>query len=333
MEVSKSAIDLIIRNALLKNQKMIGVGIHGGGEPTLAWEELQGCVEYGRSQASKKDLKINLSIATNGIIGEERLNWIMQNFSSVNLSFDGPEEIQNNQRPMAKGGGSFHKIMETVGRLNERKFPYGLRATITDRSVRYMDKIVGFLGQNCKVKSIHLEPTFNCGRCVYTGIDSPSPDEFIDGFRKAKEIAEGLGISLFYSGARLHTITNSFCKASGESFCVIPQGDVTSCYEVCSKDDPRSDMFFFGKYDERIGEFIFFEDKLAYLKKRTVTNIPFCEDCFCKYHCAGDCLAKASSGKDLTTINNKDRCQINQTLTLDQILKILQPEKEASIHR
>jgi len=323
-EIAKSAIDLIINNALSKNQKGIGVGFHGGGEPTLAWQTLVKCVEYTKRKTLATGLKINFSIASNGVISAKRLDWIMDNFTSLNLSLDGTEDIQNYHRPLVNGKGSYDKVIETVNKMNDRKFPYGVRATVTARSVAYLDKYVEFFGTMCKMRTIHFEPSFSCGRCLYTGTEAPSPDEFIAGYRKAQKVAEKLGISIFYSGARLNTITRIFCKASGDSFCVTPQGDVTSCYEVCSKDDPRSEVFFYGKYDDEKKAFVINEKKLAYLGKRTINNIPHCENCFCKYHCAGDCLAKASDGKDLMSIINTNRCEINQALTLDGIINILE---------
>lgn len=323
LEIARSAIDFIIRNALTKKQKGFGVGFHGGGEPPLAWRTLTGSVEYAKKRAKEAGMKINFSIATNGVMAKEKLDYIMGNFTGLSLSFDGTEDIQNRQRPLRGGKGSFNGVMGTIKRLNEKKFPYSIRSTITDGSVRYMDKIVEFIGNNCKIKRIHFEPVFACGRCFHTGVGSPSAEEFIEGFRNAQEVAERIGIPIIYSGARVDTITTSFCKASGNSFCVTPLGNVTSCYEVCSKDDPRSEIFFYGKWDSSKKQFILFKEKLTYLRKRTVNNIPYCEDCFCKYHCAGDCLAKASKGKDLMCITNSARCQINQTLTLDQIVKIL----------
>lgn len=168
----------------------------------------------------------------------------MDNFSEISLSFDGPEDIQNYNRPLVGGKGSFARVLETIKRLDERSFPYGIRTTVTNMSAGYMDKIVDFLGRTCKTKRIHFEPVFSCGRCNYTKIDSPSANDFIEGFRKAQEVADNCGISLFYSVSRLDTITIRFCRVSDDSFCVTQDGDVTSCYEVCSKDDPRSKTFF-----------------------------------------------------------------------------------------
>jgi uncharacterized protein len=322
LSIAKSAIDFIAHNALLRGQKSIGVGFHGGGEPTLAWSVLVGCVEYAKKKAAGLGLKANFSLATNGVISEKRIAWIMDNFSGLNLSLDGPEEIQNHHRPLANGRGSFSRVMKNVKMMNDRNFPYGIRSTVTARSVAHLDRITDFFGRACRARVVHFEPTFACGRCLCTGIEAPSAGEFIEGFRKARIVAEKLGISIYYSGARLNTITTVFCKAPGDSFCVTPRGDVTSCYEVCSRDDPRSEVFFYGKYDNKKKAFMFSEKKLAYLRERTINNIPYCEDCFCKYHCAGDCLSKASDGIDLMSIKNPARCKINQALTLDNIVRI-----------
>lgn len=322
-DVCKSAIDFIINNAILKKQKHFGIGFHGGGEPTLAWQSLRSCVEYARNQANKNKLKANFSIASNGVLNKEKIVWIIKNFSNISVSLDGPKQIQDYQRPRADGKGSFVQVFETIKTLNNFNFNYAIRSTITNYSLNYIDQIVNFFCENCKKKTIRIEPVFACGRAINSRIDTLDPEKFINGFRKAQKIAEKFGMNINYSGARLQTVTNIFCMAAGHSLCITPDGHVTSCYEVLSKDDPRSEIFFFGYWNKEKRNFIFNQEKLENLRKRVVTNIPQCQDCFCKYHCAGDCLAKAINDKDLFSISNSARCQINQTLTLDQIISKL----------
>ncbi len=63
---------------------------------------------------------------------------------------------------------------------------------------------------------------------------------------------------------------------------------------------------------------------LRTLSELTVRRVPFCRDCFCKYHCAGDCPAKrlaAFSGGMPTRVSG--RCRISQELTKDQIIQSL----------
>ena len=65
------------------------------------------------------------------------------------------------------------------------------------------------------------------------------------------------------------------------------------------------------------------EDKLSRLRSRVVQNIEHCSECFCKYHCAGDCLTRATDGIRLNDVTNHYRCDINQQLTKDQIVELV----------
>lgn len=125
-------------------------------------------------------------------------------------------------------------------------------------------------------------------------------------------------------------LVDSFCKVSSGSFTVVPTGDVTACYEVSYASDPRSERFFFGRYDERVGDFVFDADKLAELSRINVHNIRYCDDCFCRWHCAGDCAAKVLDGIGIDEHRGSVRCSINRTLTLNQIQRRLdwRPEDE-----
>jgi len=330
LNIAKNAIDFVVSNAIFNNQKVVAVSFHGGGEPTMAWQTLKDIVEYAKRISSKEGLILKLGIATNGILSKDKILWIMDNFHTLNLSFDGSENIQNYHRPLSNGEKSFSKVMKTVKRMDKKSFKYGIRVTVTDFSVKYMDKIVDFFCRTCDTKSIHLEPTFSCGRCLSSNINSPSAEQFISGFRKAQKVADRFKATLFYSGARLGIYTTNFCKASGDSFCVTPEGDVTSCYEVCSADDPRSEIFFYGKYNATQKSFDIYEEKRLYLQQRNVKNIEYCKNCFCKFHCAGDCMAKVTDGKNLLEIIDFARCKINRALTLDKIVNILKANSNQS---
>ncbi len=329
--ITKSAIDYIVNNAVNKDEKSIGLGFHGGGEPTLAWDILKKCVEYFHEIRIKENLDFNISIATNGIFSTQKAEWIINNFTGANISLDGIADIQNFQRPMADGSPTFDAVLNTMREMDNKDFNYGIRATITDRSSFGMAEFTEYLGNNTKVKDIHFEPTFICGRCQHTNINAPKPKDFIKGFRDALKVGEKFNIKIKYSGARITALTTRFCQAAGNSFCVTPDGYVTSCYEVCSKDDPRSKTFFFGRYDKYEKQFQINKEKLNKLKNRTVKNIKFCKNCFCKYNCAGDCLTRATNGFDLFKINNPLRCEINQEFTKDQIIKLLCSDYHTSV--
>ena len=82
-------------------------------------------------------------------------------------------------------------------------------------------------------------------------------------------------------------------------------------------------QFFYGRYDAKTGAFAFDEDKLEQLSQLNVRNFPYCSDCFCKWHCAGDCTAKVLDGIEPHAHAGSVRCEVNRALTLDQISRKL----------
>jgi uncharacterized protein len=319
-EEAKAAIDFVIANALLSGRDDFIVGFHGGGEPTLAWPMLRRCVDYAIENGSQNNLKAVIYTATNGILNTTQRKFIIDHLTGINVSFDGPADIQNHNRPFTNGRGSFDQVMQTLKFFDEHNFDYSVRATVTSNSVTRMAETVEFLGSNLpSLKHIHIEPLWLCGRCHTSGEVPPEPELFISSYLEAEKLAMDLGIQLTYSGARLDTLSNRFCGAPGEGFSVIPGGNVTSCFEVCDVQDPRSELFHYGHFDQAAGRYHFDQDKIQKLRGFSVDNLAFCSDCFCKWHCAGDCIAKALQNFTPQGHAGSTRCGINRQITLAQI--------------
>ncbi len=320
-EMAKSAIDLLIVNAKEKKQEEVGITFHGGGEPLYgkSFQLIRQIAEYARKVMPKNNLNYYLAAATNGILSKQQLEWVMANFRRLTISIDGPKEIQDKQRPLKNGQGSFNLVMKTIKRMEEANFPYGIRVTVTKDSCPQLMDIVKFLHTNTSLQSFHIEPLFECGRCETSNTLAPEPSEFAAEMIKALAYARENNFEIFYSGGRLDKVTEHFCGATGSSFCVTPQGDVSSCYEVNKDDDPRKDVFFFGRYNPDNGEYEFDEEKLKFLRTRNVNNIEHCQSCFLKFNCAGDCPAKVALSGDMFDASKNTRCSINQSIGVDAL--------------
>jgi uncharacterized protein len=322
--VAQAAVDLVVENAATLGKESVGVSFHGAGEPTLAWNLLTGVADYARENAAHRKLNCHCGLATNGVLTAEQTDWIIEHIDDVNVSIDGLQGPHDEQRPLKDGKGSFASVWRTVEALSEHGRPFGLRMTITAGNVRQVPEAVRFFCERTKPGTIHIEPVFQCGRCVVESVAGPTCEEFLAVFREAREIADQCGVRLYYSGARYPEVTMVFCQAAGKSFTVTTEGRVTACYEVADEADPRSRLFFYGRYDEASSRFTFDDEMLRTLSELTVRRIPFCQDCFCKYHCAGDCPAKrmaAFSGGMPDRVSS--RCRITQELTKDQIIRVL----------
>ncbi|MGA9350042.1 MAG: radical SAM protein [Anaerolineae bacterium] len=327
-EIAKAAIDFVVQNTLGLGEDRFSVGFHGGGEPTYHWDLLVRCTRYAQKLAKRHHLRLQLSTATSGVLLPSRARWLAENMSGgSSISLDGPPEFQNPQRPIRGGRESFDAVYHTLKLWDSMCFSYGIRATITEESVSHMADIVSFVAAEFKTDKLHFEPLFACGRCRTSKMSAPDPEEFAKHYIEAQERAEEVGINLVYSGARTDELTDSYCGGGRARYLwVTHDGHVTACFEVLEREDPRSDIFFIGRYDPESKSFLFDLERLAPLQKRRVQNLSCCADCIAKWHCAGDCMAKSALAGDLFNPTLLGRCIINQKLTLNYVMSLLAKE-------
>lgn len=63
---------------------------------------------------------------------------------------------------------------------------------------------------------------------------------------------------------------------------------------------------------------------LAGLRRLSVEHKPFCQGCFAKWHCAGDCHHRTLSSSPKGVFRGSERCHITRELTKDLILERIQ---------
>jgi uncharacterized protein len=321
MELAQGAIEALIRCVKKRGMRQITVGFHGGGEPLLHWRWVQAVVAFAEERARAEGLTASFHSATNGVLNERMLEWLRTHFSSLNISFDGLPEVQDRQRPLANGRGSFSFVDRTLRHLDKHNFPYAMRCTVSTHNLGRMEESVEFLARNYKVKSVQMEPLSECGRCATTGDVGPDLGEFAAAFERSRRVAAGHGIRLTYSGCDMHGLRSTFCGAVTDNFAVTPQGYITTCFEVAAPEDPRAGTFFIGRVTEA-GELLMEEGRRSYLRGLKVENLDYCRDCFAKWHCAGDCLTKIGH-TDYAGRRGHPRCQVNRHLLKGEIVAAL----------
>ena len=319
---ARAAVDFIAENVKKKKYDKLNVGFHGNGEPFAAFEVVRECCDYIESIAENNNLKYVISTATNGVMSEDRLDYMTAWISDVNVSSDILPDIQNRQRPMADGSGSFDYVDHTLRRLDKAGIQYGIRATITSDSVIRLREMAAFVKDNYpNCNMLHLEPMFEVGRALETHQATPEPKTFVREYVKAQEELSGTKTRVVYSGERANTLCQCFCSVCSNGFTVTAEGNVTSCYEICTYQDIRAKKYIYGRFDEESGKFIFYNEVMSDLKELQVKNILFCNDCFCKWHCGGDCAAKLLGDKPVAEHAGSERCVINRALTYRQLLQ------------
>ena len=293
-EIGRAAITTTADNCRKRGVKTLSLGFHGGGEPTEAWDELVAFVEFAQAVCREHDLKLEAGIATNGCMSDMKAEWIARHIVNVNISLDGPPDIQRRNRPLRGGGDTSKRIEAFLQRLDRAGVPYGLQSTVTKEDVPRMPEIVRYLVTHAKAKIIKLEPACTCGR--FTGCADEVPDSvaFACAFNEAFDEAARSGAQVAFSGVRPFAgVQSTFCGAFREPFVVTPDGYISACFEVFSANSPFADTFLIGAYDAGSGRFQINDAKLERLRARTVSNLRTCQDCFCKYMCAGDCATRS----------------------------------------
>lgn len=327
-EICKAAIDLVIRNGLSLDVGDCHFAFHGGGEPTTAFPLIRQCVNYARKQSELNGMLCTFSIVTNGILNTNQIEWLATNMNGISVSLDGPPDIQNRQRPMPNGKGSFDFVFNTVKafeRLGAHPF---VRATITNESVGEMREISRFFSENFESDEFQLEPVAVCGRCSKTGYREPTVEDFVNGVESAMEEAAKFGKKAVCSAA-LETFPNlleAYCGVAAPNFAVTPEGIVTACYEVSLPDDPKGEYFYYGRYDFQKREFLFDANKIHQLRHHVIQNIKRCSDCFCRWQCAGDCPVRSSwqFANSTTSKNVNFRCQMTRELVKRRLVTFIE---------
>ncbi len=297
------------------NRKSVNLAIHGGGEATVEFASLKDIVTefYGRARAA--GLQPSVGMGTNGTYHDAVHRWIIENNIGVYISLDGPRAIQNRLRPFRSGQPSYDLVARNLQGLVKAGRRVSVRATITDESVETMEETIE-VAKQLGLAAVHFEPVTLTGRCSTTALAKPDADQFAQNFLRSFLLGLKLDVNVRYSGMRcFEHHYPQFCAACGQNFCVTPDGNITTCYEVLNSTDPAASLFFIGKVDPVQGRVALAQERIEQLQQRVAENMEACRDCFLRYNCAGDCPLKSFrySHRDLYS-PDPYRCRIAQRI-------------------
>jgi uncharacterized protein len=313
-EIARIGIDIVAKNAQTRGLDSFELSFHGGGEPTANWQVLKKSVEYAR----KKPIRSIVSMASNGIMSRAKRRFVAENFDGISLSFDGLPHIQNMQRPTINGKPSFPILEKTIKAFDHSGLAYGIRMTVMPKHINLLVKMVEFVCENTGAGHIQVEPVFPEGRGKNEVWTDKALSIFAEQYPEALSIAQKNSREFFYSGATPDSITNRFCTAAVDALVLLPSGDISSCFEIHSRRHSKADDYIFGKIVK--DKVLISKDKWKSVIARTGNSIEYCQDCFCLYSCAGDCMSKTFSGSSPDLFSPSWRCQINRELSKQKLL-------------
>ena len=295
IEIAKAGVDYFFDTNQSRH-----IRFYGPGEPTQEFSLLRQITEYAKSVSDG----VTVEIQTNGVFGSEIRKWILENVNIVWMSFDGPPDIQNHNRPIKGEYPSSPVIEKNVKWLNENKDNYdlmvGARVTMTDMNIQRQKEMVDYF-YNLGIRYVWTNPLFpSVGTypvcddreklSSYNFDMSKYLDNYIEAYHYAKEMGVFWGSFLmcnFDGEANIH------CRACTPVPHLTPDGYVSACdMVVLGKSAYHMDCFVYGKWDATNKQFQFYQEKIDELQRRNSDMIPHCEHCEARLFCGGYCLGE-----------------------------------------
>jgi len=284
-EAIRSNIDYAIRKSADENKKILRVAFFGG-EPTLQFDAIKNTVDYARLQMrnSGNNTSLKFSITTNGVCSESVLDYMIKNRFNVTVSMDGLPMHQDLQRPLANGTGSSATVERSIKKLFSGNMQPRVRVTVSANSVESLPDIVRYLA-SIGVGAVQFEPVTESGRALRGDtIKRPPKEDYVKYLIKAMQIASEEKIAFEDASlSRLYKPTYYFCNGIGGSCRVVnPDGSISVCVEVNSKDHPANKYFIPRSQEEK-----------SLIEQNGATNLSQkCKECFARYICAGGCPSR-----------------------------------------
>lgn len=276
------------------------IRFYGPGEPTQEFSLMKSITEYARSI----DRNVTAEIQTNGVFGKAVREWMLDNMNIVWMSFDGPPDIQNHNRPIGGIHPSAPVIEDNVRWLNENKGDHklmiGARVTMTDLSIGRQKEMVDYF-VDLGIHYVWTNPLFPSVGTIPVCEDEEKLsnysfclDSYVDNYLEAYHYAKERGI--FWGSFLICNFdgeSNINCRACSPVPHLTPDGYVSACdMVVLGEKANHMDCFIYGKWDPVSNQFILSQEKIDALRNRNSDKISHCLSCEARLYCGGYCLGE-----------------------------------------
>jgi radical SAM protein with 4Fe4S-binding SPASM domain len=309
----KHLIEKALGFAFLKSPertRRMTVVYHGAGEPSFHWDQLVESFNSISLFARINRIKLFTYLATNGALSRDKVVWLSKHIDETGISCDGPPCINDKQRPNIQPADIpiseiCKLILSTGGR-------FSIRATITPSTVEKQLQIVKYFIHECYATRIRIEPVY----LVPEGFQPGQSQTFFENYIEARDYARHQGVTVDYSGVRLHEPHGPYCEVLRNTIRLTPQGQLINCF--CPADEEGNDIM--GQFNEKNAQFEWSRD-IRKLKKEASVIPEACVHCINIYHCSRGCPDFCIHMKETSARGklNDFKCHLNQLIGVHMI--------------
>lgn len=312
-EAASMAVDWLVENS--GDAKNLSVTFFGG-EPLLKYDIIRETVSYAEARGKESAKSFRFVFSTNGsLLTKKVVDFAVAHSIGIQVSMDGPPQVQNVNRPFSNGTGSYDIVASNLRRTIEKgRIALNCRSTITSGAdpavVREELLRLGFTRLEARLETPAMDGESG---------DNRQPHER-DWRRMAavaeKETAELLDLVDCRNTLKLKSVWRTFsirdclerfirskkkgffCDAGRGYVAVTPNGDVYMCHRFA--------------YDQRFRIGSIFDDDVyrpLYAQNQTDAQAK-CRTCFARHFCGGGCYHDNLAVNGLTTVPAEDQCQL-----------------------
>lgn len=266
----------------------------GAGEPTLAFEVMTEIHNRALRLAGKA---LRVELQSNGVFSSAVGDWVERNVDVLWLSFDGPPEIQDRNRPIKHGGRSSGVIEENIRRFaRSGRMQFGVRATVAPRDFPQIDGIIEYFS-SLGLRRTCLAPVY-ASTANNRGEKSLGLLEFARHYVRADAVAQKLGMAL-----STHLIVNfdepvqGYCRACTPNPHLTTDGYVSCCDEANLGPEYLPGILqelIYGQWDPQARMIRYYPEALKRIHDRNTSTLKLrgCTGCDIADNCSGGCLPK-----------------------------------------
>jgi len=285
LELAVTAVDWMARQARGQGRERLEIHFFGG-EPLVAGEVVDTVVHRARLRARQLGLLPHFELATNGVCDESRARWLGDYFDTVVLSLDGPQKIQDRQRPLAGGASSFPAAARTAAIISASPARLCLRCCVSALTVEYMPAIARWFCESFQPSAVNFQTVEATESSQQLGIVAPDPFRFARNYLTAERILNANGVAAVYAAISPDGPRHTLCPVGRDTVIVSPDGRISGCYQLRESWQARGLDLDFGRMES--GRVRIEQESVDRLR-RLVQEKPRCRNCFCRWQCAGGC--------------------------------------------
>ena len=311
LRMSEETAQQAIRQALGCAGPQLRVLFHGG-EPLLAFDQIQQLVPFAKAEASRCGRQVTFSVQTNGLhFSPEVVDFLLAENFAIGISIDGPRDVNDRDRVDHRGRGRTAEIEETLARHPRLKAVAGVLTTITNRNADRLLETAEYVAQMGvgRWETTLFQPL---GRAAGRSADFvPETSAVIQSYLELFDAVESGRFDHMSVGPVLRYVRNVLseerrsmclcdgCGAASELVTINVDGTIQACDSI---GDASLNL---GKIDSMTVDRALEVPIAERIRGRCTTVLSPCQRCDWRHFCGGTCLARGG----LDTVDHQE-CEI-----------------------